>query len=73
MHTATISTADKGNHALLSCEPEDESRANPVVPGESTNTSSDVEIRGVVTVPTTIEHKAQCRVSTGRLRRRMCC
>ena len=56
VHTAMISAADKGNHTPLYCE--DESRANPVPPGETTNTRGDIEICSV-----TIEPKAQHRVS----------
>ena len=52
VHAAMISATDMSNHAPLSCE--DESRANPVPPGESTNTSGDIEMRSV-----TIEPKAQ--------------
>ena len=56
MHTVMISAVDKGNHTPLYCE--DESRANPVPPGETMNASSDIEICSV-----TIEPKAQYRVN----------
>ena len=54
--TAMISPEDKSNQAPLSCE--DESRANPVPPGEITNTRGDIEICSV-----TIEPKTQHRVN----------
>ena len=60
MHTATISTADKGNHAPLSCGAEDESQVNPVIPGVRTQAVMS-RFAGLVTVPTTIEPKAQYR------------
>ena len=48
------------NHAPLSCGAEDESQVNPVIPGVRTQAVMS-RFAGLVTVPTTIEPKAQYR------------